>query len=95
MKKPPINPKGDRVLVEVEPPEKASESGLLLPESAQKKTQTGTILRVGNSPLIKELDVKVGERALYGKYYGTDIKHKGKQYRVLRVTEIFATFEDE
>ena len=94
-----IRPLGDRVLVEpVEQEETIAGGMLVLPETAKEKPQQGNVLAVGagrrddNGKRI-DMDVKVGDRVLFAKYAGTEIKADGKKLLILKETDILGIVE--
>lgn len=93
-----IKPLGDRVLVEPLEREDVTKSGIVLPDTAKEKPQEGTIISVGSGRVddkgVKHaLEVKKGNKVLYGKYSGTEIKIEGKDYLILSEKDILAIFE--
>lgn len=92
-----IKPLGDRVLVEVIDEELQKEGSLYIPDTAKEKPQEGKVIAVGSGRYedgkLVPLDVKVGDTVLYGKYSGTDIKHEGKEYLIVRESDILAILE--
>lgn len=85
-----IKPIGDRVVVEAAPAETRTASGIYIPETAQEKPQKGTVVAVGTGKVDEPLTVKVGDQILYGKYAGTEITYEGKEYLIMRETDIYA-----
>jgi len=85
-----IKPIGDRVVVEAAPAETKTASGIYIPETAQEKPQKGTVVAVGSGKVDEPLTVKVGDQVLYGKYAGTEITYDGKEYLIMRETDIYA-----
>ena len=85
-----IKPIGDRVVVQAAPAETRTASGIYIPETAQEKPQKGTIVAIGNGKVDEPLTVKVGDEVLYGKYAGTEITYEGKEYLIMRETDIYA-----
>ena len=93
-----IKPLGDRVLVEPLDREETTKSGIVLPDTAKEKPQEGTIVSVGSGRVDDKgqkhaLEVKAGNKVLYGKYAGTEIKIEGKEYLILSEKDILAIFE--
>lgn len=92
-----IKPLFDRVVLEPLENEKETKGGILLPSSAQEKSQLAVVVAVGNgeSPEGKEIGmkVKVGDKVLYGKYSGTEITIDEKKYVVIRQPDILAVIE--
>ena len=90
-----IRPLGDRVWVKPVAQEETTASGIILPETAKEKPMEGEILAVGAGSRNAEgerqpLDVKVGDRVLFAKYAGTEIKHEGEKYLIMRENDILA-----
>jgi chaperonin GroES len=91
-----IRPLGERVLVEPIAKEETTASGIVLPDTAKEKPQEGKIVAVGSGTLKDgvrvELEVKVGDRVLFSKYAGTEIKYEGKEYLIMKESDIHAIF---
>ncbi|HAD97036.1 MAG TPA: co-chaperone GroES [Cryomorphaceae bacterium] len=85
-----LRPLADRVLVEPSAAETKTASGIIIPDTAQEKPQQGIVVAVGNGKKDEPMTVKAGDRVLYGKYGGTEIKHEGKDYLIMRESDIFA-----
>lgn len=85
-----LRPLADRVLVEPSAAETKTASGIIIPDTAQEKPQQGTVVAVGNGKKDEPMTVKPGDTVLYGKYGGTEIKHEGKDYLIMRESDIFA-----
>jgi chaperonin GroES len=85
-----IKPLADRVLVEVAAAEEKTASGIIIPDTAKEKPQRGKVVAVGNGKKDEPLTVKVGDTILYGKYAGTEITVEGKEYLIMRESDIFA-----
>lgn len=88
-----IRPLHDRVIVEREEEERTSAGGIVIPDSATEKPIRGKVKAVGKGKIlesgdIRPLDVKVGDRVLFGKYSGTEIKVDGKELLVMREEDI-------
>jgi chaperonin GroES len=94
-----IRPLHDRVIVERVEEETKSPGGILIPDNAKEKPQRGVIVAVGAGKKCEKtgehckLDVNVGDRVLFGKYAGTEIKHEGKEYLVMREEDLIAVEE--
>ncbi|BFH64975.1 co-chaperone GroES [Paenibacillus azoreducens] len=89
-----IKPLGDRVLVEPIAQEETTSFGIVLPDSAKEKPQEGKIVAVG-AGAVKDgvrvpLEVKEGDRVLFSKYAGTEIKYEGKEYLIMKESDIHA-----
>ncbi|GAB4395521.1 MAG: co-chaperone GroES [Microscillaceae bacterium] len=85
-----IQPLADRVLVEPEAAEEKTASGIIIPDTAKEKPQKGTVVAVGNGKKDEPLTVKVNDTVIYGKYSGTEITIDGKEYLIMRESDIFA-----
>lgn len=85
-----VRPLADRVLVEPEPAEERTASGIIIPDSAKEKPQRGKIVAVGNGKPDEPLTVVVGDTVLYGKYSGTELTIEGTDYLIMRESDIFA-----
>lgn len=85
-----IRPLADRVLVEPAAAEEKTASGIIIPDTAKEKPQKGQIVAVGTGKKDEPLTVKVGDTVLYGKYAGTEISVDGKDYLIMRESDIFA-----
>lgn len=85
-----IKPLADRVLVQAAAAEEKTAGGIIIPDTAQEKPQRGKIVAVGNGKKDEPLTVKVGDEVLYGKYAGTEITVEGKEYLIMRESDIFA-----
>ena len=90
-----IQPLADRVLVKALEAETKTKGGIVLPDTAKEKPQKGEIIAVGTGKFLedgtkKNLEVKVGDRILYGKYAGTEIKVEDQEYLILREEDILA-----
>jgi chaperonin GroES len=85
-----VKPLADRVLVEPAPAETKTAGGLIIPDTAKEKPQKGKIIAIGNGKPEEPLTVKVGDTVLYGKYAGTEIQIEGKEYLIMRESDIYA-----
>jgi chaperonin GroES len=90
MAKVSIKPLGNRVVVEPALAEQKTVSGIIIPDSAQEKPQRGTVVAVGKGKKDEEMEVKVGDTILYGKYAGTEISVDGKDYMIMSQSDIMA-----
>lgn len=90
MSKVNIKPLADRVLVESAAAEEKTASGIIIPDTAKEKPQKGKVIAVGNGKKDEPLTVKEGDEVLYGKYAGTEITIDGKEYLIMRESDIFA-----
>lgn len=82
-----IRPIGKRILIKVEELQEKTAGGLFIPQTAQEKTQIGTVQAVGDD---KEIKVSVGDKVLYDKYAGTSVKNNGAEYLIVKMDEILA-----
>lgn len=85
-----IKPLADRVLVESAAADEKTASGIIIPDTAKEKPQEGKIIAVGKGKKDEPITVKVGDKVLYGKYSGTEITIDGKEYLIMRESDIFA-----
>ena len=90
-----LRPLGDRVIIELIEAEEKTSSGIVLPGSAQEKPQEGKVIAVGNGVIRDngqrtELEVKEGDRIIFSKYAGSELKYEGKEYLILRENDILA-----
>ena len=86
-----IKPLEDRVVVKPSAAEQTTASGLVIPDTAKEKPQRGKVIAVGDGLKDKPVTVKVGDNILYGKYSGTELTIDGKEYLVMRNSDIFGT----
>ena len=85
-----IKPLADRVLVQPMEAESKTASGLIIPDTAKEKPQKGTVVAVGPGTKDEEMQVKVGDVVLYGKYSGTELNVDGADYLMMRQSDILA-----
>ncbi|GIV27268.1 MAG: 10 kDa chaperonin [Bacteroidia bacterium] len=85
-----VKPLADRVIVEPAPAEEKTASGIIIPDTAKEKPMRGKVVAVGNGKKDEPLTVKVGDEVLYGKYAGTEIQIDGKDYLIMRESDIYA-----
>ncbi len=85
-----IKPLADRVLIEPTEAEAKTSGGIFIPDSAQEKPQKGKVIAVGPGTKDVEMEVKVGDTVLYGKYSGTEINVDNKDYLIMRQSDIIA-----
>lgn len=90
-----LKPLGDRVIIELVETEEKTASGIVLPDSAKEKPQEGRVVAVGNGRVTENgervaLEVNEGERIIFSKYAGTEVKFEGKEYLILRESDILA-----
>src|SRR5699024_2993336 len=94
-----IRPLHDRVIVRRMEEEKTSAGGIVIPDTAAEKPIRGEIIAVGNGKIlvngeVRALDVKVGDKVLFGKYSGTEVKVEGEELLVMREDDIVAVLQD-
>jgi chaperonin GroES len=94
-----IRPLHDRVVIRREEEETKSAGGIVLPGSASEKPASGEVVAIGNGKLldngeVRPLDIKVGDKVIFGQYGGSTVKIEGDEYLVLQESEIFAILED-
>lgn len=85
-----IKPLADRVLVEPAAAEEKTAGGIIIPDTAKEKPMKGTIIAVGEGKKDEPLTVKPGDQVLYGKYAGTEIAVDGKDFLIMRESDIYA-----
>ncbi|AEG43501.1 co-chaperone GroES [Isoptericola variabilis] len=91
----PIKPLEDRIVVKAIEAETTTASGLVIPDTAKEKPQEGEVLAVGDGRFDDKgnripVDVKVGDKVIYSKYGGTEVKYGGEEYLVLSARDILA-----
>jgi len=90
-----IKPLGDRVIVKALPQEEKTRGGVILPDTAKEKPQQGEVVAVGPGRITDkgvkvDMEVRVGDRVLYGKYSGTEVKVDGQEYLIVKESEVLA-----
>ncbi|ETT88084.1 co-chaperone GroES [Viridibacillus sp. FSL R5-0477] len=90
-----LRPLGDRIIIELVEVEEKTAFGIVLPDSAKEKPQEGNVIAVGTGFLTDSgttvpLNVKEGDRVIYSQYAGTEVKYEGKEYLILRESDILA-----
>jgi chaperonin GroES len=93
-----LRPLQDRIIVKRVEEETVTAGGIYIPETAKEKPQRGEIVAVGNGKKTEDgkvlpLDVKVGDKVLFGKYAGTEVKIEGNDYLMMREDDILAVIE--
>ncbi len=93
-----LKPLADRIVVRPLEAQEKTKSGLVVPDSAKEKPQEGKVLAVGTGRLLddgatKGLEVKTGDRVLYGKYAGTEVSLQGEDYLILREEDVLAVVQ--
>lgn len=89
-----VKPLADRVIIEPAPAEEKTPSGIIIPDTAKEKPQKGTVVAVGPGKKDEPTTLKVGQKVLYGKYAGTEITIDGKEYLIMRESDIYAILEN-
>ncbi len=90
-----LTPLHDRVIVKPSQPEEVSKGGIIIPDTAKEKPMQGEIIAAGNGKVndegkVSPLQVKAGDKVLYGKYSGTEVTVDGEEYLIMREADIFA-----
>ncbi len=90
-----LKPLADRVIVKPAPAEEKTKGGLYIPDTGKEKPQYGEVVAVGAGKIadngqLLQIEVKVGQKVLYGKYSGTEVSVEGEDYLIMRVSDIFA-----
>ena len=90
-----IKPLGDRVVIEPAVAEEKTKGGIILPDTAKEKPVVGKLVAVGpgrraDDGKLIPMEVKVGDKVLYGKYSGTEVTLDGQEYLIMRESDIFA-----
>lgn len=88
-----LKPLGDRIIIKVVEAEEKTASGIVLPEKAKEKPQEGEVMAVGTGKVLDngtkiDLEVKVGDKVIYSKYAGAEVKLDGQDYLILRQDDI-------
>jgi len=96
----PIKPLYDRVLVKRLEEEEEKVGNIIIPDTAREKPQQGEVIAVGEGRLLDNgervpLEVKPGDKVLFGKYAGTEVKYEGEEYLILREEDILAKIVEE
>jgi len=90
-----IKPLADRVVIKPSPAEEKTKGGIILPDTAKEKPVVGEVVAIGPGKVTDDgkkvlLEVKVGDKVLYGKYSGTEVTIEGDEYLIMREADIFA-----
>jgi chaperonin GroES len=90
-----LKPLGDRVVIELVQAEEKTASGIVLPDTAKEKPQEGKVVAVGAGRVLENgdrvaLELAVGDRIIFSKYSGTEVKYEGAEYLILRESDILA-----
>jgi chaperonin GroES len=94
-----IKPLGDKILVEILEAEEKTKGGIILPDTAKEEKAEGKVIAVGpgkvlESGKVQPLEVKKGDRIIFGKYSGDEIVIDGKKHKIVKENEVLAVFED-
>ena len=95
-----LRPLGDRLVVEPLEAEEKTKGGIILPDTAKEKPQEGKVVAAGKGKVDENgktvaMEVKVGDKILYGKYSGTEITVDGKEYMILREEDVLAVIDEK
>lgn len=90
-----LKPLGDRIIIELVETEEKTASGIVLPDTAKEKPQEGKVVAVGTGRVLENgervaLEVADGDRIIFSKYAGTEVKYEGKEYLILRENDVLA-----
>ena len=90
-----LKPLADRILVKAAPAEEKTASGIIIPDTAKEKPMQGEIIAVGKGKTTEDgklipLELKVGDKVLYGKYSGTEVTIDGEEYLIMREADVYA-----
>ena len=85
-----IKPLADRVLILPAPAEEKTVGGIIIPDTAKEKPLKGEVVAVGQGTKDEEMVLKVGDTVLYGKYAGTALENEGKEYLIMRQSDVVA-----
>ena len=90
-----LKPLADRILVKPSPAEEKTASGIIIPDTAKEKPMQGEIVAVGKGRISDDgklipLELKVGDKVLYGKYSGTEVTVDGEEYLIMRESDVYA-----
>lgn len=93
-----IKPLGERVVIKVIESEQKTASGILIPDKSKEKPQEGEVVAAGSGRILEngskvELEVAVGDKIIFSKYAGTEIKHEGQEYLILSERDILAVLK--
>ena len=88
-----VKPLADRVLVKLEKNEAKTAGGIIIPDTAQEKTQEGVVVEVGPGTEKEKITVKKGDKVIYDKYAGSQIKINGEECLILKMSDIIAVIE--
>lgn len=94
-----LKPLGDRIVIELVESEEKTASGIVLPDTAKEKPQEGKVVAIGTGRVLDNgervaLEVSVGNRIIFSKYAGTEVKYQGTEYLIIRENDILAVIGD-
>jgi chaperonin GroES len=90
MKKINIRPLADRVIIQQSEAETKTASGIIIPDTAKEKPQEGIVVSVGAGTKENPVTLSVGDKILYGKYAGTELKYNGSEYLIMKESDVLA-----
>jgi len=95
-----LKPLGDRIIAKATTTEEVTKGGIVLPDTAKEKPQEGEVIAVGpgkrlDSGKVVPLDVKTGDKIIFAKYGGTEVKVNGEEYIILREEDVLAVLEPD
>lgn len=90
-----LTPLHDRIIVKAAMPEEVTKGGIIIPDTAKEKPMQGEVIAVGNGKVaengnVTALQVKAGDKVLYGKYSGTEVSIDGDEYLIMRESDVYA-----
>ena len=88
-----VKPLADRVIVKLEKNEAKTAGGIIIPDTAKEKTQTGVVIEVGPGTEKEKITVKAGDKVMHDKYAGTQVKIDAEEHLILRMADIIAIVE--
>jgi len=92
-----LRPLGDRIVIKQVEKEETTKSGIVLPGSAQEKPQIAEVIAVGPGGVVDgkevKMEVKPGDKVIYSKYAGTEVKYDGEEYIIIRQSDVLAVIE--
>ena len=93
-----VKPLGDKILVEILEAEEKTKGGIILPDTAKEEKSEGKVVAVGNGKVLESgkvqpLEVKKGDKVIFGKYSGDEILIDGKKHKILKESEVLAVYE--
>ncbi|MBQ1228702.1 MAG: co-chaperone GroES [Firmicutes bacterium] len=88
-----IKPLGDRVVIKKVEAEEKTSGGLILTSAAKEAPQVAEVVAVGPGTKDEAMELKVGDRVIFGKYAGTDVKYQGEEYTIMHQSDILAVIE--